>query len=156
MKLCSICKKEVDAESAPILTMGGFANPKYLCEDCAQFMDTVTSDNDPEKIEEAMKCLSTRISDSQIDDEVVIETVTEIFSDAGERAKLIREGKYDFFAKTEEAEYDIPEELLESEEDKALDEQDALEKKKIDAVLNWITAILFAGAAIFMIVYFLF
>lgn len=156
MKLCSICKREVNAESAPILTMGGFGNPKYLCDDCAEQMDAVTCAREPENIEQAMKCLSARISDSQTDDEVVIGTVAQIFSEAGERAKLIREGKYDFSAETEQVEDDIPEELLETEEDKALDEKEAREQKKIDSILNWVTAFLFAGAAIFMIIYFLF
>ena len=157
MKLCSICKKEIDSDTAPILTMGGFGNPKYLCDSCAENMDTVTASHDPEQIEGAMKQIAAKISSAQVDDKLVMDTVGEIFSEAGKRAALIREGNYDFSLDSkDEGLEDIPQELLESEEDKLLDEKDAETNKKIDKILNWITAGFIVAAVGILISYFLF
>lgn len=157
MKLCSVCQKEINADSAPILTMGGFGNPKYLCDECALDMDFVTGGKVPEEIEGAMQKISEKMSFARIDDRVVIDAVSEIFSEAGKRAKRISEGTYDFSQdEREDADYDIPDELLESEEDKLLDEKEFRINKKIESVLNWITLGVFSAAVIFIIVYFLF
>ena len=42
-KKCSLCKKIVDSENAPILTMGGFGNPRYLCDECAANIEVMTT-----------------------------------------------------------------------------------------------------------------
>ena len=41
-KLCSICSVPVDSENASILVMGGFGNPRYVCEECSQDLDLLT------------------------------------------------------------------------------------------------------------------
>lgn len=150
MRHCSICGKSVNAEEAPILAMGGFGNPRYLCDECAAEVDIITQDKNPENIEQSMAKLSSKLSARSIDDNLVVETVTAIFTEAGERAKSIKEGTYDFSADEpfEEAEADdIPEELVESEEDKALDEEEKAAIKKFDAITNWISLAVLVIAA---------
>ena len=118
---------------------------------------TVTASHDPEQIEGAMKQIAAKISSAQVDDKLVMDMVGEIFSEAGKRAALIREGNYDFSLDSkDEGLLDIPEELLESEEDKLLDEKDAETNKKIDKILNWITAGFIVAAVGFVISYLLF
>lgn len=159
MRLCSICSKGVNAENAPILAMGGFGNPKYLCEECAQDIDTAIGAREAEKIEEAMSRISKKLASTGAENELVVETVKEIFTEAGERARKIREGSFDFSAEetedSEETDYEIPEDMLESEEDKVLDALDAEKAKKLDKIFNWITVGIIAATAIFVLVYML-
>ena len=96
MRLCSICSKRVDAEKAPILAMGGFGNPKYLCDECASDIDIAIGARDAEKIEEAMNRISKKLSVTGAENELVVETVKEIFTEAGERARQIKAGTFDF------------------------------------------------------------
>ena len=87
----------------------------------------------------------------------MLETVTEIFSAAGERARKIKEGTYDFSEdeKEEDGLLDVPEELCETEEDKALDVKEQKNAKLIDKIFNWIYLAVFLGVAVFAVVYFL-
>lgn len=139
--------------------MGGFGNPKYLCEECAQDIDTAIGAREPEKIEEAMSRISKKLASTGAENELVVETVKEIFTEAGERARKIREGSFDFSAEdtadSEETDYEIPEDMLESEEDKVLDALDAEKAKKLDKIFNWITVGIIAATAIFVLVYML-
>ena len=159
MRLCSICSKGVNAENAPILVMGGFGNPKYLCDECAQDIDTAIGARESEKIEEAMSRISKKLAGTGAENELVVETVKEIFTEAGERARKIKEGTFDFSAEeeaaSEDGEYEIPEDMLESEEDKALDALDAEKAKKLDKIFNWITVGIIAATVIFILVYML-
>lgn len=162
-KLCSICKKSVDSETASILTVGGYGNAKYICEDCAAELDTATTARDFDTIKSAMDSIGEKMAKNNIEDELVIATVGELFIGAKRRAKAIKEGTYDFTLDEQtvkqeqegEEEFDIPEELRETEEDKALD---ASEKKKnafFDKIFNWISlALLLGGLAI--VVYLIF
>ena len=153
MRHCSICGKNVNEEEAPILAMGGFGNPKYLCDECAEDIDLITSDNDPEVIEASMSKLTGKLSSSSVEDRLVVETVTAIFSEAGERAKKIKEGTYDFSKDEAQEEIDdIPEQLLETEEDRALDEEEEKQRKKLDGIMNWISlaaVVIAVGLAVF-------
>ncbi len=153
MRHCSICGKNVNEEAAPILAMGGFGNPKYLCDECAEDIDLITSDNDPEVIEASMSKLTGKLSSSSVEDRLVVETVTAIFSEAGERAKKIKEGTYDFSKDEAQEEIDdIPEQLLETEEDRALDEEEEKQRKKPDGIMNWISlaaVVIAVGLAVF-------
>lgn len=153
MRHCSICGKNVNEEEAPILAMGGFGNPKYLCDECAEDIDLITSDNDPEVIEASMSKLTGKLSSSSVEDRLVVETVTAIFSEAGERAKKIKEGTYDFSKDEAQEEIDdIPEQLLETEEDRALDEEEEKQRKKLDGIMNWISlaaVVIAVGIAVF-------
>ena len=154
MRHCSICKKEVDEENSPILTMGGFGNPRYLCAECAEDIDTVIGAKEPEEIESAMAEISHKLSVCDIDDSLVTETVKEIFSAAGQRAKEIKNGTYDF-SMDEERDgelLDVPEELLETEEDKQLDEKDKKTEKLFDKILNWVCFAVFLAVIIFAVI----
>ena len=160
MRVCSICSKEINAEKAPILAMGGFGNPKYLCDECAADIDTAIGARDAEKIEEAMSSISKKLSATGAENELVIETVKEIFTEAGERARKIKEGTFDFSAEeraspSEEPEYEIPEELLETEEDREQDARDLEKAKRLDKIFNWIATGIIAVAAVLILVYML-
>ena len=76
-----------------------------------------------------------------------------------ERAKLIKEGSYDFALDDQESEEDvleeIPEELRETEEDRELDRKEAEALKKFDKVTNWLWLGILVGV-IGAIVYFFF
>lgn len=143
---CAICLKLVDEESAPILTMSGAGVPRYLCEECEVDVATVSESLVHGEIAEATKKILSKITENNIDDPVTMRTVTDILSDGATRAAAIEDGTYD--AETEAAESEeseifeeIPEELLETEEDRALDEAEEEKYKKIDKVLSWIWAV---------------
>ena len=158
MRHCSICNREVDEQEAPILAMGGFGNPKYLCEECSSDIDTAMESRDVDAIEAAMSRISEKLSDSGADVPIVVETVTEIFSAAGDRAKKIKAGTYDFSedeAQEENEQDDVPEELLESEEDKALDEIEKEKNRVLDTVFNCIALGVFIAVIALAIIYFL-
>lgn len=133
-KLCSICKKETDSETSAILAIGGYGNPKYICNDCAESLDTVIKGREYDEIVSNISSLSEKMMCAAIDDEQVLETVENIFATAKNRAELIRSGEYDF-ACDEDADdgedSDIPEELRETEEDKLLDAQEREEEERI-------------------------
>lgn len=157
MKSCSLCRESVDAESAPILAMGGFGNPRYLCDECASDIECALYERDADKIEESMHRLSKKLK-ADTDDKVTMEAIGDIFSKAGERAKKIKEGTYDFSEDTEEKseEFDeIPEELCETEEDRIQDEKDAEKAKRFDRISNWISTGVLLLAAVFFIIYFI-
>ena len=139
--------------------MGGFGNPRYLCDVCAEDIDTVIGAKEAEKIEFSMARLSDKLSGAGADDPLVIETLKDIFSKAGERARKIKEGTYDFSEDEEEKEaeqlLDIPDELMETEEDKALDEKDAKAAKSLDKILNWVYIAIFLFAIAFAIIRFI-
>ena len=154
MKSCSICKRTVDTENAPILAMGGFGNPRYLCEECSADIESALYEKDTEKIEASMQRLSEKLAAASSDDGLTIETVKDIFSRAGERAKAIKDGAYDFSEdeSADEGFDELPQELMETEEDKEKDKKDAETAKKIDKISNWITLGIIVAAVIFFVV----
>ena len=154
---CSICLSYVDPEKAEVLTMGAYGTPKLLCEDCAKKMDTVVRGKDYSEIKEAMDNLTNKISDANIDDRRVLDTVHGIFDTAAERAAKIRDGSYDFSLDEieEEGLLDIPEELEETEEDKLLDQRDARIGKRMDTILTYASIGVIIAAVGFLIYYFL-
>ena len=153
MRQCAVCNAPVTEETPAILTMGGFGHPRYLCAACAARFDTVTEGREPDAIEEAMNRITADLAATGTEDEAAFETVKEILDTAAVRLAKIKEGTYDFSedTETEEGELDeIPEELLESEEDRALDEAEEEKNKKFDSVLNWI----WLGVAVVAVVLF--
>ena len=158
-KLCSICNKAVDSETASILTVGGYGNAKYLCDDCAHELDAATTAREYDEIKSAMDSIGEKMSKNNIDDELVIATVGELFIGVKKRAKAIKEGTYDFsldepsndtvtVQEGSEEEFDIPEELRETEEDKELDEKEKKQSLFFDKIFNWISlALIFGGVA---------
>ena len=157
-KICVTCLRRIQSEDAPVLAMGAYGNPKLLCDDCASLVETITRGKEYSEISEAMQALTERMSASNVDDRVTIQTVTEILSESAERAQKIKEGTYAFALddQPEEDELeDIPEELQETEEDRLLDEKEAAANAKFDKFMNkaWIAVgIVAAGVIIWKIV----
>ena len=150
---CTICKNIFNGTEASILTMSGFGNARLICPECAELLDIATLDKDYDKIKSAIDSLAERAT-MDVADSSAVNALTEILESAAERAEKIKDGAYDFSldgANEEEFE-EIPEELQESEEDRALDEKEA----KIGAVMDKISSIvcgaILAGAIIYVIV----
>jgi len=139
-KICSICLGIAEGEDTPILAMGAYGTPKYLCSNCSSLIETVTEGREYDKIAAAMDKLSETLTEKNIDDRVTVETLTEIFDRSAKRAEEIKAGTYDFVLDEVEEETpfeEIPEELKESEEDKLLDEKEEEEAKKINKFIDW-------------------
>ena len=153
---CSICFRAVNAEEAPVLAMSGAGVPRCLCESCAADIDTVTTSRDTDEIAAAMDRLSTMLSERNADDPLTLGTMGKILDTAAKRATLINQGKYDFSLDEEESEVEddalieIPEVLLESDEDKQLDAEENERAQKMDKILNWIWGIVMALAVGFL------
>ena len=148
-KRCSICLSNV-GEDAPILTMGGYGNPRYLCTECSAELDRATLSRDTEEIERAMSSISRKMLEFS-PDTTTFDTIGEILSSAKERAERIADGSYDFSFDEEvteesaEAFDDIPDELTESEEDKELDRIESEKQAKIDKFLDYVNIGLVIG-----------
>ena len=139
-KICCTCLARIENEDAPVLTMGAYGNPKFLCDDCATLVETMTYGKEYDTVVAAMESLTQRMSTSNVDDRVTVATVTEMLSECAERAQKIKEGAYDFSLdeeKESEGMDEIPEELRETEEDRLLDEKEALANAKFDKFMNW-------------------
>ena len=153
---CAICGAAIDKENAPILAMGGFGNPRYVCNDCAEKLETVTESMDPEKINESIEALADRIAKKDTDDAVTINTLSDILRGGKERAELIEKGEYSVDETAcDEVIDDLPEELAETEEDKALDARDAEKNAKIQKVLDIVTLGIIGAAVVALVLYFI-
>ncbi len=159
---CSVCSKKVE-ENAPVLAYGAYGIPRLLCADCESDLDTVTTDSDVAKIREAMRRLGERMTANEADD-LTVGTMNGILSEAADRAKRIESGEYDpeeeldgeesddengasDSSSAEDGELDeIPEELLETEEDRALDEEEKRKQAKFDKIFNVVAALIFIAA----------
>lgn len=140
-KNCSTCLARIAAEDdAPVLAMGAYGTPKLLCDECASLIENMTLGKDYNEISESMDRLTKKMSAANIDDRVAVATVTEILAKSAERAQLIKDGLYDFSLdenEDEESFDEIPEELMETEEDRLLDQKDAEANAKFDKFMNW-------------------
>lgn len=149
---CSICGNSISKEDAPIIAMGGFGNPRYICDECAEKIEIMTKSRDIDEIKDAIMDIVTKMEKGEFEDKVLLKSVCEILDSAKDRLALIEKGEYDFSLDEAADESDIPEEipeeLLESEEDKAIDELESEEKKKFDKVFNWVALGVFALAFI--------
>lgn len=138
MRKCCICDTPIAREDAPVLTIGGFGNPKWLCDSCEQLLDTVTLGREYSQISAGLDELGRRMGECG-PDKLTLDTVNGIVSAAAERAREIENGSYDFSLdeKNEDPELDeLPPELLESEEDRELDRRDEEKNKKFDKFYN--------------------
>ena len=154
MNNCCICERNVEREDAPILAMGGAGYARVLCEECDRELQVATRGHDVEEIKAAINSLSTKMANGE-PDAVTYRMMSEILITATQRAMEIKDGTYDFARDDEEDNegYDeIPEELLETEEDRALDKRDEEREKKFDKVFNYVTIGVFAAAAILILV----
>lgn len=152
-KHCSVCLRAVENEDAPILTMSGAGVARCLCDSCAADLELATTAADYDEITAAMDRLTAKLSESNIDDPITVDTISSVLESAAKRAVEIKSGTYDFSLDEMEADGfdEIPEELLESEEDKLLDEQEAKQAEKLDRILNWVWAIVLIGIAAFLV-----
>ena len=138
-KNCSVCLTGALSEDAPILAISGYGVPRCLCDSCAEKVNTVTYGKNYDEITKAMSEIAATVSEKSIDDQCVYDAVSEILEYGKDRAEKIKDGAWVFsLDKSEEELNEIPEELLESEEDKLLDKREEEMGKKIDKVMNWV------------------
>lgn len=133
--------------------MGGYGVPRYLCDNCAEQIEVATTSQNIDEISAAIKALGSKLSLSD-HDSATMDTMNEILNKAMERGRAIKAGSYDFSLDDEIAEedtFELNDELLESEEDKKLDEEEEAKNKKMNAVLNWISIILFSALGVFAV-----
>jgi hypothetical protein len=145
MARCCLCNAEITNDDAPVLTMGGAGNPRYLCENCAALIDNATLGDNYDEIKGSIEKLGTLLT-AQEHDYRTTETLTEILDSASKRAQLIRVGEYDFDQDLPELlddGYDeIPEEMLESEEDIKKDAEEEEKLQKFNKVYNAILTVI--------------
>ena len=139
MARCCICDRAIEREDAPVLSMGAVGNARLLCDECAALLDTATLGKNIDEITAAMDKIGKIMADGDPDG-VTLETVSEIMLAAGERAKAIKDGNYDFSLDETDSDNggleDIPEDMLESEEDKEQDKIDEEKNKKFEKFYN--------------------
>ena len=145
MKRCCICNAAIEHDDAPALVMSISGNPKLLCDDCVKVLDDITLGKDYDTIEAQIDKIGKIMSNNELDN-LTFETMNSLLASAVARAKLIKEGKYDFALdeqKDDEEGFDeIPEELQETEEDREKDREDEEKMKKFDKIFNIIAATL--------------
>ena len=150
-KNCTVCLSEINEELPDILAVGGYGVPRYLCPNCAEKMNIAAESRDPSAIEMAMDELSTSLMRNNPDDRVAVSTMRELFDGYAQRAAKIKSGEWDFEREAAELENaedeptELPPELLESDEDRLLDEREAAASAKFDKVMNWVWAALLIG-----------
>ena len=142
-KKCSLCYNDTE-EGDAILVMGPLGNPRCVCKECESQLDTATLGRSYEEISAAMNAIGKKLTEKAPDD-LVLETVNTVLKNAAERAELIKEGNYDFSLDEEiidEQELEeIPDELLETEEDRLRDAADEKKQAKFDKIFNIVAAI---------------
>ena len=139
--------------------MGGYGYPKCICDECAGTIDTMTQSREYDEIIEACKKLGENLTEGNTDDTQIIATVNEIIKNGSERAEAIKDGSYDFSLDeqvSEEEEFDITEDLEETEEDRKKDEQEAKIANIIDTIGAWAAGLILVGAVVFFIIKFVF
>ena len=151
-KSCSICLSPITNEEAPVLTMGAYGTPKLLCDECAAEIENMTRGTDYDSIVASMDEISHRMSESNVDDRVTMTAVTEMLVDSAKRAQAIREGTYDFsLDEIEEEDYEIPEDMKETEEDRLLDEKERESSERLDKFMNWVWLGVLIGVVGFLV-----
>ncbi len=161
---CCICKKNVEQECAPILMMSAYGIPRYICPECESAIDKAMESLDPETINDSCRKLGESLTAGNTDDTAVIDEVNKIIFDAKSRCKKIKDGTYsedensengkDSDAVKNEEEFELTEDLLETEEDRAKDEHDAKVAKIVDTAVSWAAGIMIVAAIVFFIIKF--
>lgn len=156
MHYCSICKKDFESETPSVLTMGRSMTPRYMCPECEGLMDTAIGATEPETIKEAMAKLGEILSEGDSDDAAVILEMSTLMDRAKTRLAQIEAETYDFsLDETEGEEFELTEDLLETEEDRELDRQEEVQEQRMNTFLNWAWLVIGIGVVayiIFMIV----
>ena len=138
MKKCCICDRAIEHEDAPVLVMSISGHPKLLCDDCAKSLDEITLGRDYDSIVAEIDKIGKKMSELDPDGTTYV-TMNNIIASAVVRAKLIKEGSYDFSqdeATDEDGFDEIPEDLQETEEDREKDRRDEERMKKFDKIFN--------------------
>ena len=149
---CTVCKNVFDGKDASILTMSGFGNARYICPECSALLDTATTDKDYENITAAISEIGER-ANLDVADTAAVDAFTEILDSAKERAEKIKLDEYDFSLDGEDgALEEIPDDLKETEEDKALDEAEAKQIAVIDKITSWICGAMLVATVVYVIV----
>lgn len=154
---CALCGTLPKKEEPAILALGSYGYPRYLCEECEAELDTATLGTDYDAVTAAIGRLAEKTESFGKDDKITLKTMKEILESAAKRAAAINDGSYDFALDKEEPTDDgegfneIPEELRETEEDKALDAKDEERNKKFDKVTNWIWVGIFTAVLVFFV-----
>ncbi len=137
---CALCGRIPEAEEPAVLTMGRYGNPRHLCDECEAQMDAASLGRDYDEIVDAIDTLGKKATGFAKDDETTMKVMRAFLMRAAKRAAQIKDGSYDFDAEessdTEEGFEEIPEELLETEEDAELDRIEAEKSKHFDKFLN--------------------
>ena len=159
MGKCCICHNEINTETAPILYMGATGVPRCICDECDKSIEEMTKGRDSEAITQACRSIAKRLEEADNGDERTILLIGGMLEGAKARAEKIAAGEFDFEAEenaesTEE--FDITEDLMETDEDRALDERDEKIGKIIDTVTTWIMGLAIVGAIAFFILKFVF
>lgn len=154
---CCICQQTVEREDAPVLTYGAYGHARVLCDRCDACLTALTRGRESVKIREALEELSTLRPLMDERDMAATGELTRLIDGAAERLYAIEAGDYDFAA--EEAEdgevEDIPEELLETEEEREAEARREERERKNDRVFSYVWGAVMV-AAIAAIVYILF
>ena len=162
-KYCSICKRPIDTEDPAVLTIGGYGTPKHICTVCEGTIDKMMTLTEYDEIMAECKTLGEALTGGDTGDGSVISTVNELIDKAAERAQSIKDGTYseeedgdsaDADGENEDNEEsydDIPEELRETEEDRALDEKEARNAAIFNTVTTWASGIILVAAIGFFI-----
>lgn len=146
-KRCSVCTRDIESDEPAILVMGAYASPRYLCSECEEDFDLLTTAADAELVGKTVEKIYKKLVDSNCTDEIVLEAVDEIKSSTAQRISG------ETCEQSEEELVEIPEELRESEEDIAEAKREEERAKIFDKVMNIVLAVALTGFAIFLIWY---
>ena len=137
---CALCGRIPESEEPAVLTMSRYGKPRHLCDECEAQMDVASLGRDYDEIVDAIDTLGKKATGFAKDDETTMKVMRAFLMRAAKRAAQIKDGSYDFDADDssngEEGFDEIPEELLETEEDAELDRRDEEKAKKFDKFLN--------------------
>ena len=150
---CAVCGSEVESEEPAILTVSGYGNPRYLCEECEESYNVLINSIDRDELNSAVEKIYEHINRRGVDDDAVLNTTSEIIETAKARMESVKLGTYDPNEKEEEEE--IPEELLMTEEEIEEEEEENKKNEKLEKILNIITYTGFGIAAAVMLYFFI-
>ena len=137
-KTCSICLSPELREDAAVISLG-FGEPRLICDNCEADFEIATTSDDYDEIAAAMDRIGNKLWNVNAD-RGTFKAVNAILAPAKERAEAIKAGTYDFTldeAVDSDAMEEIPEELLETEEDRALDARDEEKQALFDKIFNY-------------------
>ena len=152
LKVCSVCSALIEREDAPVISLG-IGEPRFICDRCEEDFITATTSRDTDEIGAAMDRIGRKLADSDAD-RGTFKAVNNILTDAAARATAIKEGTYDFALDSEENGEElteIPEELLETEEDRLLDAEDEKKNAKFNKIFDIVAYSAFGVVMIYII-----